>query len=269
MTSAKEFRQAIEQTVPHMDGELPEVYGLTLESDGTHLFVVATDRYTIAVSRLPAADAIPWKAMLGWSGVKRLQASLGLLGGDITFDHDQERNSLRLVCGNTSLGLPTVNPSGRPGSADGDGFFDWRLVIRRQFQKPPAELSVEMTLKYLARWQHLGDRAMFWATGDHKPVMVIADDFIGGQMPVSRGVGLERERLERVESWLPIVGRHAHYAGVDYDMSQTYLDRDGDPWEFVRHDPVTGPLMNICGLDGGEFTLADLVDAFGPLRVTA
>lgn len=273
MTNTKAFRQAVAQTVPHMDAEWDDSYGLVLESDGTHLFVVATDRYTIAVTRLPADSETPWKAMLGSQAVKTLQAALGMAGSDIAFEHSPEKKSLRLTSGDTSIGVTTMRPTGRPGNADEDGFFDWRLVIRRLVQAPPVEMSVQMTLKFLARWQHLGERATFWATGERRPVMVVAEDFIGGQMPIShsdKGNGVEGWRKELADSWVPIVGKHAEYAGVDYDLSRTYLDQDGDPWEYVRHESVTGePLMNVPGLDGGELTLAGLVETYGPLRAGA
>lgn len=270
MTNTKAFRQAVDQTIPHMDAEWDDNYGMVLECDGTHLFVVATDRYTIAVTRLPADSGTPWKAMLGNQAVKSLQVALGMMGSDIAFDYQPEKKTLRITSGDTSVGVATMRPTGRPGNADEDGFFDWRLVIRRLVQEPPGELSVQMTLKFLARWQHLGERAIFWAPGEKRPVMVIADDFIGGQMPVSHHDGTEHWRKKLAESWVPIVGQHAKYAGVDYDLSRTYHDRDGDPWEFVRHDSVTGnPLMNVPGLDGDEHTLAELVDVYGPLRAGA
>lgn len=271
MTSTKAFREAVEKTVPHLgDDKYEGTCWFVLESDGTNLFVAATDRYTIAVARLPIDNTIPWKTMLNWQAVKKLQATWSALGESVSFVYDPEKHRLRLGSDDSVITLSAMEPTMRPPSADEDGIFDWRLIIRRQLEKPPADTAVDMTTSLLARWKHLGDKAVFWATGETSPVMVVADDFIGGQMPVRHDGGVERGRMDMVESWLPIVGNHAHHAGVDYDLSRTYHDRDGDPWEFVRQESVTGqPLMNVPGLDGGELTLAGLVELYGPLRAGA
>lgn len=271
MTSTKAFREAVEKTVPHLgDDKYEGTCWLVLESDGTNLFVAATDRYTIAAARLPIDNTIPWKAMLNWQAVKKLQATWSALGNSVSFVHDPDRHRLRLGSDDSVITLSTMEPTMRPPSVDEDGIFDWRLIIRRQLEKAPADISVDMSTSLLARWKHLGDTATFWATGETSPVMVVADDFIGGQMPVRHEGGVEAQRQEQVNSWLLIVGKHAHYDGVDYDLSRTYLDQDDDPWEFVRTESVTGePLMNIPGLDGGELTLAELVELYGPLRAGA
>ncbi|WP_406289562.1 hypothetical protein [Embleya sp. NBC_00896] len=210
MTTIPDLRALLRDVTPHMgtDDSLPMLCGIKVEADDRHLYLIATDRYTLAATRRAAPGIGTWSAFLDTDDVKAITA-LGRIAGTrpIALSHDGRRLTARV--GGHAL---TLDPNDTENGEGLGSFPRWRPMVREALAAAP-DLTTEVALnaRFLARWGgHLrGTDAcapcLVWGSGiRHKPIVITrGEDFIGLQMPIHLGHTTgEPTALERVrDAW--------------------------------------------------------------------
>ncbi|GAA0426438.1 hypothetical protein [Streptomyces luteireticuli] len=173
------LRTAVTRVLPHMAADW-DLYldVLMLDSDGTHLYVVATDKHTLAVGRAAVAGVgAAWSVCLGSAEADGLGRFLG---------RTDSRDPVTLRPIETG-DETTLRVSGRHDDASflttGDHDFpDWRAVVAKALSRPVSDEPAALTLELLQRWAVVGGGITFHPRGASAPLLVTADDFIGLQM---------------------------------------------------------------------------------------
>lgn len=188
----------VAQTKPHMGekSDVESVQNITFEYEGGVLYAVATNRFTLAVSRTQATggDDQPWSAIVHRMQVPEVEAAIKLLDAKpVTL----ERTGDQLIL------------SGESGSRIAIALspfaklpVDWRKVMLAAIERPASSAQMAMTPKFFGAWKNLPGPVQMWSTGDGKPTLIVAADFIGAQMPV-RARDSESDTLRReLDAWL-------------------------------------------------------------------
>jgi hypothetical protein len=262
--TASRLLEMLEQVAPHADHfATAPLNCLRLESDRAQLAVLATDRYTMAVAREPMLDGAEWTVNLRLSDLDSLRAWLHRPKNHdsvtLTAYEDGSGPVLTLTQDCESISISTATN----GVAK---FPNWRQVmlhvLRRDVEAVPL---TGFTSKYLARWQAVDSRLCAWQANAKSPlVLTDGEGFLGLQMPVLHQAETRDSLIASWEKWL--VRRTAVVDGFRYSLDQVWLDRDGDPWEYAGFDDDAGePMMRVCGLDGDEHRLSQLIAEYGPL----
>lgn len=172
----------------HPDDTIPTLAGIRLEADATHLYAIATDRYTIAVARTAlgkdSRGSEGFAGFLSTTDVKTLGAmSRATRTRAAVLTPLPEALAVR-------FGEHTINLPRHQGECD--RFPAWRTLVRPALEgEPNLVAEVGLSPGLLARWTaHLPacDRytpLVVWATAPDKPVVLARGaDFLGVQMPV-------------------------------------------------------------------------------------
>ncbi|WP_199552640.1 hypothetical protein [Streptomyces sp. N35] len=180
--NAHQLGRLLDRTVEHIGDEFEErLYGIRLETDDTFLHVIASDRATLAVARYrhqqqdgtPLAHTIPGSALTPlreWITAQHGSAPVTIAAHDDTA-------RLRFTAPSSDLGI-AVTP--------GLEFFDWRAVVRRILEQPAASDPFPvLDMRLLKRFHSTGDTVRFKITGDRQAVQIVAEDFIGAQIPMT------------------------------------------------------------------------------------
>lgn len=189
----------VSQAKPHMaersDYETLQV--LNFDYDGRHLHVWATNRFTVGVSRTAVinADDEPWTAVIGRLQVPELQAAIRLLDAH-SVHLERAKSSLILFNGTGTRVALELTDQKTP--------LDWRAFMLPPLDAQPADARMAMTPKFFAAWKNLPGPVQMWSTGEGKPVLISAPDFLGAQMPVRRN-SEDDTLLRELESWRPAV----------------------------------------------------------------
>lgn len=187
----------VAQTKPHMAGkDDPEsLQSIAFDHDGTWLYAMATNRFTMAVSRtqLMRADDEPWTAVVHRMQVPELAAVIRLLDSKPV---DIERTDSQLVLSGDSgsrIAIALSQPDKEP--------LSWRKFLLPHLDKKAASSQMAMTPKFFGAWKDLPGPVQMWSVGEAKPTLIVAADFLGMQMPVrvrdSDDLTLRRE----LEGW--------------------------------------------------------------------
>lgn len=187
----------VEQTRPHMGtGYEPEaVQALNIDHDGQYLYAMATNRYTMAVSRTRITDGAdePWSVAISRVQVPELKAAVRLL----------DQKSINLERTDSQLVL-----SGESGTRIAIGLlpiedpFDWRKVMLPALEKKAASARMAMSPKYFGAWKNLPGPVEMWSTGENRIALIVAADFLGAQMSVRRE-GEDATLRRELDSWKP------------------------------------------------------------------
>ena len=199
--------------------------GIRLETDATHLYAVATDRYTLAVARYrlnddeqgsePIARTIPAKhlrSLREWTGAQN--------GSEIvTISTTEGRLNFETSDAGTSISVD-----------DTMLFVNWRSVLRGIAQHAVEETPYPaLDSRYLARFTDTGDILRARATADEKAFMVVGEDFIGLQMPAHyAGLGRVKDKTfeQTISLWNSVLGE-----GDTTDMADAMpSDERRSPW---------------------------------------
>ncbi|WP_424890940.1 hypothetical protein [Streptomyces sp. XH2] len=176
------LRTAVARVLPHKaaHGADQPLDGLLLDFDGGHLYVVASDRFTLAIGRAAATrPTLAWSAYLDSSEVRNLHRFLELTDPrdpvSMSRDHDEDDG-------------PVLRLRGRHGSVvllvdEHPGFPDWRKLAAKALDNPALDEPVSLSPGLLQRWAAVGDSATFRLRGACNPVLVMADDFLGLHAP--------------------------------------------------------------------------------------
>ncbi|HEY9351941.1 MAG TPA: hypothetical protein VIP28_01765 [Nocardioides sp.] len=175
----------------------PEIIqSISFDHDGQYLYAMATNRYTVGVSRtrLTASGDEPWSALVNSQQVAELQAAIRLLDhADITLERSEESLILSGASG-TRIALKLVND---------ENPLDWRKILLPALEKKVSPSEMAMTPRYFGAWKNLPGPVQMWSTGENSMAVIVAADFIGAQMPVRRegeDLALRRE----LASWKPV-----------------------------------------------------------------
>lgn len=187
----------VAQTRPHVGNlvDAEAVQCITFDHDGRHLYAMATNRYTIAVSRtqLTSGEDEPWHAIVHRTQLPELAAAVKLLDADTV---QLERTDDQLVL------------SGKRGhrvAVDFSPFtqkpLDWRKLLLPALEKPAADIQMAMDPKFFGAWKNLPKPVQMWSTGEGRMSLIVAADFLGGQMPIRREGG-DVELRRELDAWL-------------------------------------------------------------------
>lgn len=188
----------VAQTKPHMGekSDVESVQNITFEYERGVLYAVATNRFTLAVSRtqVTGGDDEPWTAIVHRTQVPELEAAIRLLD---TKPVTLERTGDQLILSGDSGSRIAISLS--PFAKLG---FDWRTVMLAAIERPASDAQMAMTPKFFGAWKNLPGPLQMWSTGEGKPTLIVAADFIGAQMPV-RARDSENDTLRReLDAWL-------------------------------------------------------------------
>lgn len=197
--NARRLGRLLTDTTPHMsdDERLPALRGVRLESDGKRLFALASDRHTFAVSRTHYESGQVWEATVpaaelavlrAWLDAHRYDATVGIeyTAGALTFTGD--RGTYRIL-------TPAVM------------FPAWRGLFRTAMQEAAAEVPfAAWNSEFLARWQACGRTLKVWQPAQNKPLVIVADEFLGMQMPLRFTGKKEETREAAAADWLTVFG---------------------------------------------------------------
>ncbi|MEV4970623.1 hypothetical protein [Streptomyces scopuliridis] len=208
----------IDKVRSHIGNEYIEVlHGIRLDVDTTHLYAVASDRYTLAASRYRLnhddknGESFARTIPAAW--LKPLREWLDAQEGDLTVTIGAETGRLVFVTPRTEMRVPVT---------DTQGFPDWRSLLRGVAANIPTIYAfpiVDSTM--LARWADAGDDLRVRVTTDLEAFMVFGKDFIGAHAPKRyTGAGpCEDETFEQaLELWPSIFADSDEVADMDADM---------------------------------------------------
>jgi hypothetical protein len=186
----------VAQTRPHV-GNLTDteaVQCITFDHDGRHLYAMATNRYTIAVSRtqITGGDDKPWTAIVHRAQIPELAAAVRLLDSKTV---SLERNGSQLVLSGESGTRIAIELS--PYAKEP---VDWRKVLLPALEKPAADAQMAMDPKFFGAWKNLPKPVQMWSTGQNRMSLIVAADFLGGQMPIRREGAVPELRRE-LDAW--------------------------------------------------------------------
>jgi hypothetical protein len=191
------FSRLVAQTKPHMGekSDVEAVQNITFEYERGVLYAMATNRFTLAVSRtqVTGGDDEPWTAIVHRAQVPELDAAIKLLDAKpVTLERAGDQLILSGESGSRiAIGLsPFAKLS-----------FDWRKVLLASIERPSSAGQMAMTPKFFGAWKNLPGPVQMWSTGDGKPTLIVAADFIGAQMPVRRD-GEDGTLRRELDAWL-------------------------------------------------------------------
>jgi hypothetical protein len=187
----------VAQTKPHMGGkyEAETIQSICFDHDGRYLYAMATNRYTLAVSRtqIMGGNDERWTAIIHRTQVAELGAAIRLLDAAKV---NLERTDTQLVLSGergSRIAIDLTQPDKDP--------IDWRKPLLSALEKPAAESDMAMTPKYFGAWKDLPGPVRMWSTGEGRPTVIVAADFVGMQMPVRRD-GDDLTLRREMDAWL-------------------------------------------------------------------
>ncbi|MFC5719863.1 hypothetical protein ACFP1Z_06680 [Streptomyces gamaensis] len=193
------LRQAVTRVLPHMDtADVFRLDGLLLDYDGTSLFAVASDRYTLAVAAVTVHNSCescePWTVFLDGIEARTLAEFLNRTGfhetvtiGPRPARYDDEVPTVRATSPHESIDLDTEEWE--------NDLFCWRAIVRTHLAGPGAG-PVLLNPELLDRWSILDQPASVRLPGEHGAVTITAEHFLGLHMPIRLGSGYRGEELD-------------------------------------------------------------------------
>lgn len=185
------------QTKPHVAErtEAEAVQVMVFDYDGTHLHAWTTNRYTLAVARTKTeGDDKPWTAVVERKNLPDLQAAIRILDKKpIALDRADDKLVLSAETG-TRIGIELAAIK-TP--------LDWRKVVLPALDRKADATPMDLNPSFFGAWKGLPGPVSMWSTGESKPSLVLAADFIGLQMPVRRSVSAADTQQRELDSWRP------------------------------------------------------------------
>ncbi|OMI34461.1 hypothetical protein [Streptomyces sparsogenes] len=236
--NAHQLGRLIDKTISHMaDDSIEPLHGIRLDLDSTHLYAIASDRYTLAVARyeLLYADkgAEPYARTIPGEYLRPLREWISTQIGhaSITISTDEDR--LVFAAPLTEFRIATKPDIKYP---------DWRGLLRTIAEQTTEEAPFPaLHSGFLARWADTGSTIRVRVTADQKAVLVFAEDFIGAQMP-ARYAGVGPVKDETIDSaralWKDVL--HAGTSRADMVTDMPDADRDRSRYEATTDVRETG-----------------------------
>ncbi|AJF70444.1 hypothetical protein [Streptomyces vietnamensis] len=201
--NAHQLGRMLSRTARHIGSEFVEpLHGIRLEADDTHLYAIASDRYTIAVARYRhhGLDGEPFARTVPASALRSLREWTDAQHGSDTITLTTAEGRLRLSAPHGELAFAVT---------DDQKFFDWRGVLHDVLLQDPAG-SVPfpaLDTRFLSRFADADDKVRV-RTADGRATLIVGEDFLGAQTPLrSRSEGFGVHLAEDVEQvladWTP------------------------------------------------------------------
>lgn len=230
------------------------IQGVHLDYDGQHLHAVATDRYTLAVSRERAVGIAPaWQLTISAAEWTDNLAALRAWA-----DSHPGGDNIHLSAGTD--GLTATSNRGKLVVQASTGYFpEWRDLIRTALHHGSTESPwTGFDSRLLARWQHAGQRITAWQSAYDKPAVIYSTNFVGLQMP--HRIGDEEGPEGRWESWKGSLGETGPKVEQDATLNHweaLALDEKDHLVESMTEDLLkqvlrsTGDLFSLATKDTG------------------
>lgn len=187
----------VAQAKPHMGDrhDVETLQSITFDHDGTYLYAMATNRFTLGVARtqLLRSQDEPWSAVVHRTQVPELAAAIKLLD---TKPVNLERTDTQLILSGESgsrIAINLLQPKQGP--------LNWRKYLLPQLDKAAATSQMAMTPKYFGAWKELPGPVQMWSVGDGKPTIIVAPDFIGMQMPIRTSDSHDLTVRRELDAW--------------------------------------------------------------------
>lgn len=187
-TTAGLLARALARTEPHVDrtDDQPELAAIRLEAAGSHLYAVATDRFTLAVDRIYAENTGPWHAHLHRADIQLVRLWLDSIdpGTWIRVGAAPSGDGAAITLRAGHLMLRVVN-----NCPEQQQFPAWRQLLRRRLDTPADMVPLtSYNPDHLARFAPVDlDAVHAWQASPTDPLIVVSDDgFVGMVMPVKR-----------------------------------------------------------------------------------
>lgn len=182
--NAHRLGRLLDKVSGHMGSEYTEViHGIRLDVDSTHLYAVASDRYTMAAARHKHdGDGEAFARTIPARYLRSLREWATLQEGQHSITISTEPGRLVFTSPADELRIAVT---------DNLEFPDWRGLIRSALDQPAqGEPFTALSAGFLARWSAAGDTLRVRVTAEDKAVAIFATDFVGLQMPIRySGVG--------------------------------------------------------------------------------
>ncbi|WP_331759931.1 hypothetical protein OG422_31240 (plasmid) [Streptomyces sp. NBC_01525] len=197
--SAARLHRILQQTTLHMsdDETLPVIHGLRLDSDGVTLHAIGTDRYTLAIARTPLhqqGDA--WARTLPATEISTLNVWLsGRADDERTLTLTPGDDTLTVADGAARLTVPTLTTD----------YPAWRDIARTALVNPLSPTPTRLRPALLARFRNAGETAQVWHSTPGKPLIVLAEDYLGLQVPTRTGAQ-EPDQADALAQWATTLG---------------------------------------------------------------
>jgi hypothetical protein len=178
----------LDQVRPHAHDrdDLPAIAGVHLDSDGTHLHAVATDRFTIAVARRRLYTGETWAVTVATPHVAYLTGFAEAHNRRDTVTIDVTPGQLTVSSNQGRVTMPTV---------DGE-FPNWRALFNKHLAENAETIDVAgLNTRQMRRWENAGWPVQTFQNGPTKPLFVIGDDMLGMQTAVRYEGGPDRKAL--------------------------------------------------------------------------
>ncbi|MYR83838.1 hypothetical protein GTY41_02465 [Streptomyces sp. SID685] len=188
----------VAQTRPHVGNlaDLEAIQCISFEYESGALYAMATNRYTLAVSRtqITSGDDEPWFAIVHRLQIPELAAAIKLLDAKPI---NLERTGDQLILSGDSGTRIAIELSPFATKVP----VDWRKVILPAIERPASDAQMAMDPKFFGAWKGLPGPVQMWSTGEGKPTLIVAADFLGAQMPIRRDTEDDTLRSE-LDAWL-------------------------------------------------------------------
>jgi hypothetical protein len=170
------------------------IQNITFEYENGVLYAIATNRFTLAVSRtqVTGGNDKPWTAIVHRMQVPEMEAAIKLLDAKPV---NLERTGDQLILSGESGSRITIGLSPFAKLA-----FDWRTVMLAAIERPVSDAQMAMTPRFFGAWKNLPGPVQMWSSGEGKPTLIVAADFLGAQMPVRRDSEDDTLRRE-LDAW--------------------------------------------------------------------
>lgn len=187
----------VNQAKPHMadKSDVESLQSIVFDHDGTYLYAMATNRYTMGVSRtqLIKADDEPWTATVHRLQVPELAAAIRLLDArPVNLEHTGTHLVLTGDSG-SRIAIETVQHQQGP--------LNWRKYLLPLLDEDAARSQMAMTPKFFGAWKNLPAPVQMWSVGDMRPTLIVAADFIGMQMPVRTSDTQDLTTRRELDAW--------------------------------------------------------------------
>lgn len=189
--TAHQLGRLIDRTIGHTADEYFEhLHGIRLESDATHLYAIASDRYTVAAARYRhhGPDGEPFTRTVPVAAARSLREWIRTQPGSdpITVTPAEER--LRFTAPHSDLSI-AISPHRT--------FFDWRGILRSVVeQTSTTDVFPALDTALLDRFAAADDVVRLRTTANQEAVLIVGEDFLGAQMPArARRAGIGTDDL--------------------------------------------------------------------------
>lgn len=188
----------VAQTRPHVGNlsNAEDVQCITFEHENGVLYAMATNRFTLAVSRTQVigGSGKPWHAIVHRLQLPELAAAIKLLDAKpVNLERDGNRLTLSGDSG-TRIAIELSPFAKTP--------LDWRKILLPALEREASAHQMAMEPKFFGAWKNLPGPVQMWSTGEGKPTLVVAADFLGAQMPLRLRDGKEDTARRELDAWL-------------------------------------------------------------------